>query len=388
MSRRQRHGRGSHARTTNEPRRSSQRGAIFVAMPLRRTLAVRVCARSPPPPRPPRRSTPWATVNVCDTAVEPGHDRDPRLDARRRPPSASELFMRFQVQYQRDDGSWRLLSSGGDSGFIDAGRAPRARLAPGRALVPPQPAARRQRLHAARPRHVRVAREGRHRRAPRAQPHHRRPPLDRGRRPRRLLRRGMHDDRMMRRAVLTALAVLARAAALPAHAREPGLWATINMCDPPAKPGAVGVRISIPAHGTRKHRQQQWVRIRIQWYDGSAWQSLGTSGDTGYKHLGHGRGTFQGGTTFTFDPPGGRPGADPARRRQRAVARRQEGPGPRARCRRSPGTRTRRTPALADVAGDLPDQPLTNSRGSLEMIPVTPRRSSFAIRAGSSTVQT
>lgn len=109
----------------------------------------------------------------------------------------------------------------------------------------------------------------------------------------------------MRRAVLTALAALALVAvpALPAHAREAGLWATINTCDPPAKPGAVGVRISIPAHGTRKHRQQQWARIRIQWYDGSAWQWLGSSGDTGFKHLGHGRGTFQGGTTFVFDPP-------------------------------------------------------------------------------------
>jgi len=33
------------------------------------------------------------------------------------------MFMRFQLQYERDDGSWRQLSSGGDSGFIDAGRA-------------------------------------------------------------------------------------------------------------------------------------------------------------------------------------------------------------------------------------------------------------------------
>jgi hypothetical protein len=107
---------------------------------------------------------------------------------------------------------------------------------------------------------------------------------------------------MMRRAGLIALAT-ALLAALPAHAREPGLWATINVCDPPAKPGAVGVRVSIPRHGTRKHRQQQWARIRIQWFDGTAWQLIGPSGDSGYKHLGHGRGTVQGGTTFTFQPP-------------------------------------------------------------------------------------
>jgi hypothetical protein len=112
----------------------------------------------------------------------------------------------------------------------------------------------------------------------------------------------MHDHRVMRRAALTALMLLALAAG-PAHAREAGLWSTINVCDPPGKPGSVGVRVSIPAHGTRKHRQQQWARIRVQWFDGSKWQSLGPTGDTGYKHLGHGRGTFQGGTTFTFKPP-------------------------------------------------------------------------------------
>ena len=107
---------------------------------------------------------------------------------------------------------------------------------------------------------------------------------------------------MTRRLVALTLLVLGLAA-LPAHAREPGLWATINLCDPPAHPGAVGVRVSIPAHGTRKHRLQQWRRIRIQWYDGSAWQTLGQAGDTGYQHVGRGTGTWQGGTTFTFDPP-------------------------------------------------------------------------------------
>jgi hypothetical protein len=112
----------------------------------------------------------------------------------------------------------------------------------------------------------------------------------------------VHADRLIRRAGLIALAAVALAA-LPAHAREAGLWATINVCDPPAKPGAVGVRVSIPRHGTRRQRQQQWARIRIQWFDGSAWQFIGPAGDSKYKHLGHGRGTIQGGTTFTFQPP-------------------------------------------------------------------------------------
>jgi hypothetical protein len=106
----------------------------------------------------------------------------------------------------------------------------------------------------------------------------------------------------MRRALLTALLLLVPAA-VPAHAREAGLWATVNLCDPPAKPGAIGVRVSIPAHGTRAHRQQQWARIRIQYFDGTLWQFLGAEGDSGFRHLGHGRGTVQGGTTFVFQPP-------------------------------------------------------------------------------------
>lgn len=107
----------------------------------------------------------------------------------------------------------------------------------------------------------------------------------------------------MRRPILIGLAMTMLLAALPAHAREPGLWATINICDPPTKPGAVGVRVSVPAHGPRKQRQQQWARIRIQWFDGTMWQFIGPAGDSGYHRLGTGRTTIQGGTTFTFQPP-------------------------------------------------------------------------------------
>ena len=109
------------------------------------------------------------------------------------------------------------------------------------------------------------------------------------------------------------------------------------------------------------------ARIRIQWYDGSAWQSLGTSGDTGYKHVGHGRGTFQGGTTFTFDPP-----AAGQQLILRGVVNVQWRAGKKVRGRAQlpteSGHANPKNPAPADVAGDLPDQPLTNSRGSLEMI--------------------
>ena len=90
-------------------------------MPLHRTLA---CASALlfVAPAAALASSPWATVNVCDTASNPD-----TVGVRGSMPAtlsgASELFMRFQVQYQRSYGSWRFLRSGGDSGFIDAGRA-------------------------------------------------------------------------------------------------------------------------------------------------------------------------------------------------------------------------------------------------------------------------
>ena len=90
-------------------------------MPLHRTLAC-AFALLLVAPAAASASSPWATVNVCDTASNPD-----TVGIRGSMPAtlsgANELFMRFQVQYQRSDGSWRFLRSGGDSGFIDAGRA-------------------------------------------------------------------------------------------------------------------------------------------------------------------------------------------------------------------------------------------------------------------------
>jgi hypothetical protein len=112
-------------------------------MPLRRTfLGVILLAGIVPAAAAAR--DPWATVNVCDTASNPdtvGIRGSMPGGTGTRPP-ASELFMRFQVQYQRSDGSWRLLSTGGDSGFVDAGRArTRGSRQAGHSfrLSPPQP---------------------------------------------------------------------------------------------------------------------------------------------------------------------------------------------------------------------------------------------------------
>ena len=68
-----------------------------------------------------RDATPWATVNVCDTAGYPDG-----IGIRGSMPGTGdrddELFLRVQVQYlRRADNSWRALGRGADSGFVDLG---------------------------------------------------------------------------------------------------------------------------------------------------------------------------------------------------------------------------------------------------------------------------
>ena len=106
--------------------------------------------------------------------------------------------------------------------------------------------------------------------------------------------------------VLIVLAVaalaLAPAGALAKKAAHADLWATVNLCDTPAKPGAVGVRVSIPRE---RGAPQQWARIRLQWFDGSAraWRLVRSGGDAGFARIGIGTRLVQGGTTFTFPLP-------------------------------------------------------------------------------------
>jgi hypothetical protein len=101
--------------------------------------------------------------------------------------------------------------------------------------------------------------------------------------------------------VVAALA-LAPAAAHAKSATQSDLWATVNLCDSPKKPGAVGVRVSIPRE---KGAPQQWARIRLQWFDGTdrAWRLVRSGGDAGWARIGIGTRLVQGGTTFTFPLP-------------------------------------------------------------------------------------
>jgi hypothetical protein len=111
---------------------------------------------------------------------------------------------------------------------------------------------------------------------------------------------------------LTALAAGAAAASLgaallpalaPAARRTVRPWATVNVCDPPERPGAVGVRAFVPRR--RATTAAQWIRVRLQYRDDAAgaWRPVRSGGDGGWSRIGSGRRDVKGGRTFTFPPP-------------------------------------------------------------------------------------
>jgi hypothetical protein len=59
-------------------------------------------------------------VNVCDTADHPD-----TVGIRASMPGSGvrkeRMYVRFQLQYQRADGTWHNIGAGGDSGFIGLG---------------------------------------------------------------------------------------------------------------------------------------------------------------------------------------------------------------------------------------------------------------------------
>lgn len=115
------------------------------------------------------------------------------------------------------------------------------------------------------------------------------------------------DEKSMSPRIAIVLALAALAAVVPSGATaatksNPDLWATVNRCDPAAKPGAVGIRVSIPRE---KGHPQQWARIHLQWFDSSrrAWRRVTSGGDAGWARIGIGTHQVQGGTTFIFPLP-------------------------------------------------------------------------------------
>jgi hypothetical protein len=68
---------------------------------------------------------PWATVNVCDTEAHQNQigirGSMPGLARRTR------MLMRFRVQYKNDEGRWRTVKPGADSGWIRVAQGRRDR---------------------------------------------------------------------------------------------------------------------------------------------------------------------------------------------------------------------------------------------------------------------
>ena len=110
----------------------------------------------------------------------------------------------------------------------------------------------------------------------------------------------------LRKASVVLLAVLAVAA--PVQARDPDLWATINICDTAAFPDAMGVRASMPGNGTR---QRMYMRFSATFYDRvqQAWYPV--EGVRSSPWVFTGNATIRArkaGWTFQFEPPA--PGTD------------------------------------------------------------------------------
>jgi hypothetical protein len=114
-------------------------------------------------------------------------------------------------------------------------------------------------------------------------------------------------------AVLTAIALLVLAApalgrplprAQSGGARDPLLWATVNVCDTVGHPDGMGVRGSMPGTGDR--RDQLYMRLQLQFLrrsDGT-WNTVGRAGDSGFIYVGHGAARVRTvGRTFTLNPP-------------------------------------------------------------------------------------
>src|SRR3954468_18394500 len=100
----------------------------------------------------------------------------------------------------------------------------------------------------------------------------------------------------MRRALAIAVLMLALGPAT-ARAREPGPWATVNVCDTAKQPDAIGIRASMP--GTPKGAKLS-MRFRVQYRDGDDWKDV-DGADSGWVAVGLAKGTpAEYGWSFTF----------------------------------------------------------------------------------------
>jgi hypothetical protein len=109
----------------------------------------------------------------------------------------------------------------------------------------------------------------------------------------------------VRRLILAPLAALALAAPASA-APDRSLWATVNICDTPLHPDAMGVRAAMPGSG---YRERMYVRFVAQAWSTRRhrWVRVGGRGRSPWLYAGSARyRSGQAGWTFTFDPPAGK----------------------------------------------------------------------------------
>lgn len=110
----------------------------------------------------------------------------------------------------------------------------------------------------------------------------------------------------MRIATLSLIALLAlpaAASARPPLDRSKELWATVNVCDSPARPNELGLRASMPGWATRARKQ---MRFRVQFFRDGEWRNITEGADSGWISLGaRARATVEAGQNFKLAPPRG-----------------------------------------------------------------------------------
>ena len=89
-----------------------------------------------------------------------------------------------------------------------------------------------------------------------------------------------------------------------AVARDPGPWATVNVCDTTGHPDGIGIRGAMPGTGDRD--DELFMRLQVQFFrraDGT-WRGVGRGADSGFLDVGNGAARVrQAGRTFTLSPP-------------------------------------------------------------------------------------
>lgn len=106
----------------------------------------------------------------------------------------------------------------------------------------------------------------------------------------------------MRLAPLVAIALLSAPGAAGARP-DPGLWATVNRCDTPSAPNAMGVRAAMPGDGSR---ERMYVRFAAQFFSHARgrWLPVAGNGRSPWLYVGLARyRSLQTGWTFPFSAP-------------------------------------------------------------------------------------